>query len=303
MAYEANRKKETRLKHVRVYDQLYRLIQEGVFPAGSQLPSEPVLAGQLSVSRMTLRRALALLQEDHLVKNIRGKGNFICAPSSCTPPLETGKARHPIYSCCAQPFGEVELEFRIEPPTEAITQSLGQKSAAVVIAVYGNRDYDDTLLEMKDILTERGFTVIAGLAAIAQHSIAPSIAAGRPDEKDRHELREAARAIWEKLEDLAAPADGQVEVKGKRKEYGGSAMKPTADENCVGCGTCAEQCPVKAIPAEAPNTTDRERCISCMRCIKVCPAGARKLDPAGIAAVEQRLSKICGERKENELYI
>lgn len=80
-------------------------------------------------------------------------------------------------------------------------------------------------------------------------------------------------------------------------------MKPTADESCVGCGTCAEQCPVKAIPAEAPNTTDRERCISCMRCIKVCPAGARKLDPAGIAAVEQRLSKICGERKENELYI
>ena len=40
-----------------------------------------------------------------------------------------------------------------------------------MIAVYGNRDYDDTLLEMKDILTERGFTVIAGLAAIAQHSI------------------------------------------------------------------------------------------------------------------------------------
>ena len=112
MAYEANRKKETRLKHVRVYDQLYRLIQEGVFPAGSQLPSEPVLAGQLSVSRMTLRRALALLQEDHLVKNIRGKGNFICAPSSCTPPFETGRARHPIYSCCTQPFEEVELELR-----------------------------------------------------------------------------------------------------------------------------------------------------------------------------------------------
>lgn len=87
MAYEANGKKETRLKHVRVYDQLYRLIQEGVFPAAASCPREPVLAGQLSVSRMTLRRALALLQEDHLVKNIRGKGNFICAPSSCTPPL------------------------------------------------------------------------------------------------------------------------------------------------------------------------------------------------------------------------
>lgn len=42
----------------------------------------------------------------------------------------------------------------------------GDGTAAVVIAVYGNRDYDDTLLEMKDILTERGFTVIAGLSAI-----------------------------------------------------------------------------------------------------------------------------------------
>lgn len=134
MAYEANTKKETKLKHVRVYDQLYRLIQEGVFPAGSQLPSEPVLAEQLSVSRMTLRRALALLQEDHLVKNIRGKGNFICAQASQTPPFETGRMRHPIYSCCAQPFADVELEFRLEPPTEAIAQSLGQKTAAVVIA-------------------------------------------------------------------------------------------------------------------------------------------------------------------------
>ena len=162
MAYEANGKKETRLKHVRVYDQLYRLIQEGVFPAGSQLPSEPVLAGQLSVSRMTLRRALALLQEDHLVKNIRGKGNFICAPSSCTPPFETGRARHPIYSCCTQPFEEVELELRIEPPTEAITQSLGQKSAAVVIADRWYRQGDTDLNREQELKTFLETAVYSG---------------------------------------------------------------------------------------------------------------------------------------------
>lgn len=191
------------------------------------------------------------------------------------------------------------------PAAQRMENLRGQGTAAVVITAYGNRDYEDTLLEMKDLLTARGFTVIAGIAAIAQHSIAPSIAAGRPDDKDRHELREAARAICEKLDDLASLQDGQVEVKGKHpyKEYGGSALKPAADDSCIGCGTCAAQCPVGAIPADDPAATDRDACISCMRCLKVCPVGARKLDPAGQLAVEQRLSKICKERKENELYI
>lgn len=181
----------------------------------------------------------------------------------------------------------------------------GNGTAAVVIVVYGNRDYDDTLLEMKDLLVARGFTVIAAIAAVAQHSIAPAIAAGRPDEKDRHELCEAARAVCEKLCDLRVLESGQVEVKGKRpyKEFGGSALKPAADESCVGCGTCAAQCPVRAIPEDAPNTTNPQVCISCMRCIKVCPTGARKLDPAGQAAIAQKLGMICKERRENELYI
>lgn len=73
MAYEANGKKETRLKHVRVYDQLYRLIQEGVFPAGSQLPSGAGVSRAVVGEPHDAAAALALLQEDHLVKNIRGQ--------------------------------------------------------------------------------------------------------------------------------------------------------------------------------------------------------------------------------------
>ena len=63
--------KAKKLKHVKVYNRLYSMIQDGVYPPGSQLPSEPELALQMDVSRMTLRRALALLQEDNLVINIR----------------------------------------------------------------------------------------------------------------------------------------------------------------------------------------------------------------------------------------
>ena len=79
-------KKLKKLKHVQVYNTIFQLIQDGTYSPGMQLPSEPELARQLNVSRMTLRKSLALLQEDHLIKNIRGKGNFI---------LKTPELQHP----------------------------------------------------------------------------------------------------------------------------------------------------------------------------------------------------------------
>lgn len=126
--------KSKKLKHVRVYDQLYQLIQDGVYPPGSQLPSEPDLADQLSVSRMTLRRALALLQEDKLVRNIRGKGNFIRSLDSASDLHGLEMLQHPVHCCSSNSFEKTELEFRIDPPTESILQNLQQKTAAVVIA-------------------------------------------------------------------------------------------------------------------------------------------------------------------------
>ena len=88
--------KVKKLKHVKVYNRLYSMIQDGIYPPGSQLPSEPELAQQMDVSRMTLRRALALLQEDDLVINIRGKGNFINGtdPDAALPGMET--IQHPV---------------------------------------------------------------------------------------------------------------------------------------------------------------------------------------------------------------
>lgn len=134
MSDQSTSDKSKKLKHVRVYNQLYQLIRDGVYPPGSQLPSEPDLADQLLVSRMTLRRALALLQEDKLVKNIRGKGNFIQDLSSASSFHGMEMLQHPIYCCCTNTFERTELEFRIEPPTDPILQALEQKTAAVVIA-------------------------------------------------------------------------------------------------------------------------------------------------------------------------
>ncbi len=126
--------KVKKLKHVKVYNRLYSMIQDGVYPPGSQLPSEPELAQQMDVSRMTLRRALALLQEDDLVINIRGKGNFIneTDPDAALPGMET--IQHPVLGALAGTISETELEFRIEPPTEPIIQCLKRRTPVVVIA-------------------------------------------------------------------------------------------------------------------------------------------------------------------------
>ena len=40
-----------------------------------------------------------------------------------------------------------------------------------LIVVYGNRAYDDTFVELQDVLTGAGFVCIAAVAATAEHSI------------------------------------------------------------------------------------------------------------------------------------
>ena len=58
----------------------------------------------------------------------------------------------------------------------------------VIIAVYGNRAYEDALVEMQDVATGMGFRVVAAIAAIAEHSICRMYGSGRPDAEDANEL-------------------------------------------------------------------------------------------------------------------
>ena len=78
---------------------------------------------------------------------------------------------------------------------EKIKMLAGEGKKAVTIAVYGNRAYEDALLEMNDILIQGGFTVIASAAFVAQHSIVPEVGAGRPDAEDIKEIRTFAETV------------------------------------------------------------------------------------------------------------
>ena len=74
-------------------------------------------------------------------------------------------------------------------------------------------------------------------------------------------------------------------------------------EDCISCGLCARKCPVQAIDLKDPDKVDEGVCISCMRCISVCPQHARAVDESLLAALYDRLSKVCGGRKEGELFL
>lgn len=178
----------------------------------------------------------------------------------------------------------------------------GNGARAVLVCVYGNRAFEDTLVELEDVAKYAGFRVIAAVAAIAEHSVARQFAAGRPDTQDAAQLAEFAQQIQQKLlaEDASEPS-----IPGNRpyKQAGGRRMAPEATGDCVSCGACAAACPVCAIDKGDPKRAAGEACISCMRCIAVCPRGARKLDPNKLSAVSQMLSKACVVRKECELFI
>lgn len=60
----------------------------------------------------------------------------------------------------------------------------GSNTTAVFIATYGNRDYEDALLELKNIFESKGFVGLAGTTFVCEHYSSEKIATGRPNVDD-----------------------------------------------------------------------------------------------------------------------
>lgn len=180
----------------------------------------------------------------------------------------------------------------------------GNQARCVIVCVYGNRAYEDTLMELKYIADQCDFQIIAAISAIAEHSIMHQYATGRPDQRDKDELSGFGKKIFDKYSNhnLSMPL---IPMSGNRpnKKAGSAGLVPRADEKCISCGLCADKCPAQAINKENIKIADSKKCISCMRCIVQCPKSARRVNGVMVSVVAQVFKKACSERKENELFI
>jgi len=186
-----------------------------------------------------------------------------------------------------------------------------QNTPAVCVVVYGNRAFEDALLELGDLLRSRGCKPIAGGAFVGEHSFSgPGLptAEGRPDAADLGYAEEFGRRVSQELS--AVPSLDHVsepEFPGTFPYRGVTELWSVdfieVSDGCIQCGVCAEACPVGAIDPENSRLIDKERCFTCCACIKNCPEGARTMKPGQVLDAAIRLNELFSERKDPVFFL
>lgn len=181
---------------------------------------------------------------------------------------------------------------------KAIENIKGHCTPVILVCVYGNREFDDALLEMKEMVEEKGFYVISAGAFVAQHSIFPTIAQGRPDSIDLLKAKEFGSLSIE-----CAMQDTNIDVlkvRGNRpyRPVTRVPLFPSVKSGCIACGHCVKKCPMQAINPNNPKKIDKEKCISCAHCIAICPKQVRSFRGILYGLARRKFEKNFKERKE-----
>ena len=194
----------------------------------------------------------------------------------------------------------------------------GDKTLAVPVVLYGNRDFDDGLIELRNVMVDNGFCPIAGAAIVGEHAFSRILGAGRPDGEDMALVDRLARETADKVKGLTAAPSEPVAVEGcdpirpyytPRDRHGEpikdflKAMPVTDPDKCVRCGLCARLCPMGSID---PNDVTQVvgKCIKCCACVKKCPMGAKYFDHEGYLYHQHELEdQYAGRRAESKIFL
>jgi ferredoxin/flavodoxin len=192
----------------------------------------------------------------------------------------------------------------------------GGGAGAVPVVLYGNRDYDDALIELRDILEKGGLHTVAAAAFVGEHSFSTSLAQGRPDAADLAVAADFAGKVAEQVTSIGDKSSLEpVFVKGTPAPYRGyyqprdrggnpvdiRKVKPLTNDRCTNCRLCAEVCPMGSVSAE--NVRELTGiCIKCGACVKKCPVGAKYYDDAGFLYHQHELEEGLTRRAEPELF-
>ncbi len=183
-----------------------------------------------------------------------------------------------------------------------------QGALAVPVVLYGNRNFDDGLMELRNVMRDNGFKPIAAGAFVGEHSFSTTLGAGRPDAED---MALAAALAEKAVERVQSGCEELVSVEGcdpirpyyTPRDRNGDPIKdflkakPVTDpDKCVSCGTCAVLCPMGSIdPEDFSNVAGK--CIKCCACVKKCPMGAKYFDHEGYLYHQHELEDVYGVRR------